>query len=367
MRYHSVFTSIVVAALAVAALAPAPASAQQRQCTFNGDCDGLAVCSGGFCRAQCKTDADCVSEAACKPNPVPELTACFPKVRPTIAWQKLAAPERLATLVGGPAIYGVTRPTQIPGSGPQRFSRAFAPGRTVVWSNSAWRDVGPSMPIIAAKGSTVYGLNEGGQLQRLDGNAKVWSPVAGAPAFRTIVQAFDDLDASKVALPVGTSLTALYGIGTDNRLWLFKAGPDRFLTVGKESGSVISGYPKSYNGGSSKASALFLDLAGNDKLYVNDGAVKDVRWLPPLPAGTTLTSYAGLTPIDGWALTRDGKVLHHYLGSWEAVTAPTFVSLAVINSNGGSRTLVYGLDESGYVHYAFVDIGFGYYVRNGYQ
>ncbi len=367
MRHHVAFTSIFVVAMAAAALSTAPASAQQRQCTFNGDCAGIAVCSGGFCRAQCKTDADCQTTAACRVNPKTELTACFPKVRPTITWQKLAAPERLATLVGGPAIYGVTRPTQIPGSGPQRFSRAFAPGRTVVWASSAWRDVGPSMPTIAAKGGTVYGLDDGGQLQRLDGNAKVWSPVSGAPALRTIVQAFDDLDASKVALPVGTSLATLYGIGTDNRLWLFKAGPDRFLTIGKESGSLIGGYPKSYGGGSSKASAIFLDLAGNDKLYVNDGAVTDVLWLPPLPAGTTLTSYVGLSAIDGWALTRDGKVLHHYLGSWEPVAAPTFVSLAVLNSNGGARTLVYGLDETGYAHYTYVDIGFGYYVRNGYQ
>lgn len=350
----------LVAAVGLVSFATTDGAAQRRQCKFNAECSGLLVCyAAERCREQCRTDRDCLAGHTCRPQPNVEFSACVPKQRAPITFQKLNAPERLATLAGGGALYGVTRAAPVPG--PTRLSRSFAPGRTVVWSDGAWRDVGPAMPTVASKKDFVFGLDAAGQLQRLDRTTKTWSPIAGGPAFRALVPAFDAVDPpGGVAQPPGTSYGALYGIGQDGKLWYFKQTPDRFVPVGKESAIVVTGFPRGAFSTTSVPLAMFIDETGNDKLYVNDDTVRETTQLPPLPAGTRLAQYEGASPINGWALDVDGALLQNFYGAWERVTAPTFTRIAVLKS--GAEALVHGLDEQGYVHVARVKVWTGYNV-----
>lgn len=50
----------------------------EQQCVFDSDCDDALVCAGGFCRAVCRTDRDCIpSGGACVPGPEPDSTLCL--------------------------------------------------------------------------------------------------------------------------------------------------------------------------------------------------------------------------------------------------------------------------------------------------
>ena len=362
----------VVLLAVTAALGTGQARPVQIQCRFNGDCDGIAVCAANYCRAQCATDRDCMPEATCVVRPTQEFTVCLPRQRPPVVWQRLAAPERFATIAGGPGLYGVTR--AVAGGG-GRFARVVTPGRTMYWGNSSWVDVGPSMPEIAVhRPNEVYGLDDGGRLQRLDRASKVWAAVAGSPALRSIVEGFDDVRTPAQGGPaqaVGSTrgFTTLYAIGQDARLWRFKSLPDQFLTVEKETAMVVSGAPKGQDGPSSLARATFLDPTGNVKIYVNDASVQDVRWMPPLPAGTRLLSYSGQGSTSGYGLTEDGKVLRYQFGAWEPVDGPTFRKLAVVQPDGvPNQAILCGLDEQGAVHTSIVAVPSGAnYVRPGYQ
>ena len=225
--------------------------------------------------------------------------------------------------------------------------------------------------IVLHRPNELFGLDDGGHLQRLDRANKTWAPVAGSPSFKSVVEGFDDVLSPAQggpAQPPGETrgFTSLYAVGVDAKLWRFTTFPDRFVTVEKETAMVVTSSPKGLDGPSVPSRATFLDPTGNDKIW--DGAVRDVRWMPPLPAGVVLKSYAGLGETTGWGLTEDGKVLRYELGAWEPIDAPTFRKLAVVQPNGvRSQAILYGLDEQGALHTVIVAVVSGNYVRPGYQ
>lgn len=368
-RFGGAVFGVAVAVVGVAGGGDASGHSPERlQCRFNGDCDGIAVCAGGWCRAQCMDDRDCLPVATCVRRAA-EYTACVPKSRPAVTWQRMPAPERFTTISGGAELYAVTRAT-VGGGG--RLARVVVPGRTVRSSGSSWVDVGPSMPeIVLHRPNELFGLDDGGHLQRLDRANKTWAPVAGSPSFKSVVEGFDDVLSPAQggpAQPPGETrgFTSLYAVGVDAKLWRFTTFPDRFVTVEKETAMVVTSSPKGLDGPSVPSRATFLDPTGNDKIW--DGAVRDVRWMPPLPAGVVLKSYAGLGETTGWGLTEDGKVLRYELGAWEPIDAPTFRKLAVVQPNGvRSQAILYGLDEQGALHTVIVAVVSGNYVRPGYQ
>ncbi len=369
-RIGGALLGVVIVVAGAAGAEPASGHpAEQRQCRFNGDCDGIALCAGGWCRAQCMDDRDCVTEATCVRRPTAEFTACVPKQRPPVVWQRMAAPERFTTITGGAELYAVTRAT-VGGGG--RLARVVIPGRTVRSVGTSWVDVGPSMPeIVLHRPSELFGLDDQGHLQRLDRPTKTWSPVVGSPSFKSVVEGFDDVLSPAQGGPAqppgeGRGFTSLYAIGLDAKLWRVTTFPDRFLPVEKESAMVVTGIPKAYDGPSAPPRATFIDPTGNDRSY--DGVVRDVRSLPPLPAGVVLKSYAGLGAPNGWALTEDGKVLRHQLGAWEPIDSPTFRKLAVVQPTGVYvQAILFGLDEQGAIHSVVVPVPTGTYVRPGYQ